>query len=95
LHRSKTTLVTTGNGSFAVRQPGTAKGPKRTVTALPCVDARQRAHGSVANGNAFFAVRLATYARQKPLPCPRIVVVRISTLPCVKILPCAHTVAVG
>jgi hypothetical protein len=58
-----------------VRHPGTAKGPKRTAKALPCVDARQRAHGSVANGNALFAVRRAAHARQRTLPCVAIVAV--------------------
>jgi hypothetical protein len=52
-----------------VRHPGTANEPKHTAKSLPCVDAQQRGHGSVANGNALFVVHRAVYARQRPLPC--------------------------
>jgi hypothetical protein len=68
---------TTGEQCFAVRHLGTLKGLKRTAKALPCVDARQRWHGSVANGNALFAVRCAVYARQRPLPCQASFAVRV------------------
>jgi hypothetical protein len=59
-----------------VRGDRMAKGRKRTGKPLPSVDARQRTHGNVANGNAIFAVRHALYARQRPLPCHVCVAVR-------------------
>jgi hypothetical protein len=79
---SLSAYLTTGNGGFAVRHHDTAKGTIRTATALPCVDARQRAHDSVISGNVFVAVRHARNRRQSlcrgrislpcvlgPLPC--------------------------
>jgi hypothetical protein len=49
--------ITAGIVAFAVRDKGTAKDPEHTAKSLPCVDARQRAHGNVLSGNGFFAVR--------------------------------------
>jgi hypothetical protein len=85
---------TTGNGGFAVRHSGTAKDTIRTATALPCVDARQRTHGSVISGNGFVAVRRARNRRQslcrgmKSLPCA------LGSLPCCRALPCVQFIAV-
>jgi hypothetical protein len=44
-------MCTTGNSVFAMRGSGTAKATKDTAKPLPCVDARQSAHGNVTNGN--------------------------------------------
>jgi hypothetical protein len=79
---------TTGEQCFAVRAKRTAKGEKRKAKALPCVDARQRAHGNVLPGNGFFAVRFSRTARQRPLPCVYFFAVRQTSLPCHTSLPC-------
>jgi hypothetical protein len=79
---------TTGEQCFAVRAKRTAKGGKRKAKALPCVDARQRAHGNVLSSNGFFAVRFSRTARQRPLPCVYFFAVRQISLPCQTSLPC-------
>jgi hypothetical protein len=84
-------LYTTGKRSVAVQG---ARMRKPTAKPLPCVDARQRAHGNVANGNAIFAVRRVIYARHRPLPCLASAAVRIAALPWKETLPCARDVAV-
>jgi hypothetical protein len=87
-------IFTTGNTIVAMRGSRTAKGKKDTAKPLPSVDARQRKHGNVANGNEFFAVRHAIYARQRPLSCVACFAVRLISLPCVLSLPCAWIIAV-